>query len=74
MIYSKSKYNIGDRWEYRENSLVYYIEFNRMHGKMEVWVFGKIYDDGSGSKNDWTTSYQSAKRNHYTNGRFKRVQ
>lgn len=68
-----SDYPVGARWEYKIDSKIYYIEFNRIHGTMEVWVFGKIYNDGSGHKFDWTTSYQSARRNHYGNGRFKIV-
>jgi len=70
--YSKSDYPVGARWEYRKNTQIFYIElFSR--GKMEVWHYGKIFNDGSGSVMDWTTSYSSAKKNHYTSGRFKRV-
>lgn len=71
--YPRSKYPIGAKWEYRVNSLLYFIEFNRMHGEAEIWVFGKIYNDGSGYKSDYAYSYEAARRNHYTNGRFKRV-
>jgi len=73
MRYPRSNYPLGARWEYRKGSVIFYIEFGRMYGNAEIWYFGKIYDDGSGHKGDYAYSYQSAKRNHYTSGRFKRV-
>ena len=71
--YPQSKYPIGAKWEYRNSSKLYWIEFNRIHGDAEIWSFGYIYYDGSGYKSDYAYSYHSAKRNHYTSGRFKRV-
>ena len=71
----QSKHPIGATWEYIDpiTKMKYWIELQRMHGDMEVWGFGNIYSDGSGSNCDWTTSYNSAKRNQNTHGRFKRV-
>jgi hypothetical protein len=74
MNYTISKYPVGATWEYRNNGVLYWIELVRMNGKMEIWNFGRMDEsDGSGYQSDWTTSYASAKRNHYINGRFKRV-
>lgn len=67
------KYPIGARWELIKNEAIYYITFSRMSGNIEVWLFGKMYSDGSGHRFDWAKSYQSAKKYHYTTGRFKRV-
>jgi|GEM_PF-7028307 len=71
---SKSRtHSVGDEWIYMDGSTKYWIEFNRIQNGKEIWSFGKIYSDGSGCRSDYAFSYASARKHHYTNGRFKKV-
>lgn len=69
----KRNYQIGDTWVCVKDGKRAFIEFNSVHGKVEVWMYGYSWSDGSGYKSDWATSYAMAKRNHWVAGRFKRV-
>ncbi len=73
MKYAKSNYPIGARWECIKNGMYGYIELVRRSDHLEQWYYGWSCGDGSGHQFDWAPSYQSAKRNHWITGRFKRV-
>ena len=74
MKYSKSNYPVGSRWEcINEVGKIGYITLHQRLDTFEVWYYGYYYPDGSGHKFDWTTSYRSAKNNHWLYGKFERV-
>ena len=72
MNFAKSDYPIGARWECEQKGRYGYIELHSRNG-IEQWYYGWSYGDGSGHQFDWSTSYQSARRNHWVWGRYKRV-
>ena len=74
MKYAKTSYPIGATWQVKDKSKIYKIWlFERHDNGMEIWRFGSVYNDGSGSSFDWTTSYKSARKNLYTDKRMKRI-
>jgi len=71
-----SDYPIGARWECIDKGKRYFVYLQRREKYFEVWISGWTYIDDSGSKSDWYTSYESAKKGIYLDGsglRLKRV-
>ena len=74
MRYSKSKYPVGAEWEGKENSKIARIWLAEESGYgWEIWRWSVMYDDASGGKFDWATSYNACKRHMPFYGRMKRV-
>lgn len=74
MARSVSNFPIGARWECVDKFGKHgWIALSERNKNFEVWKYGWAYGDGSGGSFDWAMSYNSAKKHHWINGKFKRV-
>ena len=74
MIHSKSKYPVGATWEGIENSKIAHIWLAEVSSYgYEIWRWSVQYDDGSGLKFDWATSYNACRKHIPFYGRMKKV-
>jgi hypothetical protein len=56
-----SQYPVGATWEARVNGKIAKIRLHQRNRAFEMWMWSVIYEDGSGYRNDWSTSYRSCR-------------
>ena len=69
-----SSHPIGSTWELRKDGRIGKIWFAEISDYgYEIWRWSVAYEDGSGRKFDWGTSYAICKRTIPMTGRFKKL-